>query len=420
MFNVSFSLLSLQALVVIRMPVVIACRVSPNQKANIVKMVKRYLREHPKHNKDKANNSLLASSKTPVTLAIGDGANDVGMIHEAQIGIGISGCEGKHAANASDFSIPEFQYLGRLLLVHGRMSYHRTSLVILYSFFKNLALVSLLFYYSFFNGFSGTSLYESIIYGGYNFFLGLPIICVGVFHTDISDLFCMKFPFLSYQSSSKNFTSPLLSPRNMIFWSIRAFLVGIVVYALTVRFIAVDHKFFSNKESGVFTMMNEDKHGVEGGLYAFGFYIYSILIVIMQAKIFFITATINWVLLACWGISLAGFVLFAYIYSLFPSVYDWYQVPSFCFTMPSYWLAILLVPVALLLIDEGFLSATRERFVLGSTYDDVIQRKYIFWWSYQQKKESLIQESMSHKVVLTPTFSLNQPLYSSEDLNDQL
>jgi phospholipid-transporting ATPase len=55
--------------------VVLACRVSPKQKADIVMMIRT---AHP----------------TAKTLAIGDGANDVNMITAAHVGIGISGLEG--------------------------------------------------------------------------------------------------------------------------------------------------------------------------------------------------------------------------------------------------------------------------------------------------------------------------------------
>lgn len=55
-----------------------------------------------------------------VIAAVGDGANDVGMIKEAQIGVGISGHEGSAAVVASDYSIAQFSFLARLLLVHGR------------------------------------------------------------------------------------------------------------------------------------------------------------------------------------------------------------------------------------------------------------------------------------------------------------
>lgn len=42
-----------------------------------------------------------------ITLAIGDGANDVGMIQTAHVGVGISGNEGLQAANSSDYSIAQ-------------------------------------------------------------------------------------------------------------------------------------------------------------------------------------------------------------------------------------------------------------------------------------------------------------------------
>lgn len=95
-------------------------RVSPLQKALVVKLVKRHLK------------SLL--------LAIGDGANDVSMIQAAHVGVGISGMEGLQAARSADVAIAQFRYLRKLLLVHGAWSYHRISRVILYSFYKNITL----------------------------------------------------------------------------------------------------------------------------------------------------------------------------------------------------------------------------------------------------------------------------------------
>eukprot|EP00741_Cyanophora_paradoxa_P005050 tig00000851_g4892.t1 len=122
---------------------VVACRVSPLQKAQVVKMVKDNVKP------------------TPMTLAIGDGANDVTMIQEAHIGIGISGKEGMQAVRAADYAIAQFRFLKRLLLVHGRWNYKRVSKVILYSFYKNISFVLTLFYFGFYNGKSGTTLFES-------------------------------------------------------------------------------------------------------------------------------------------------------------------------------------------------------------------------------------------------------------------
>ena len=72
-----------------------------------------------------------------MTLAIGDGANDVSMIQTADVGIGISGQEGMQAVMASDFAIGRFKFLSRLLLVHGHWCYDRITKMFLYFFFKN-------------------------------------------------------------------------------------------------------------------------------------------------------------------------------------------------------------------------------------------------------------------------------------------
>lgn len=109
---------------------VICCRVSPKQKAQVVNLVKKGLKV--------------------MTLAIGDGANDVSMIQEANVGVGISGVEGRQAVMASDYAIGQFRFLRKLLLVHGRWSYLRTSEMIMGFFFKNAVWTFLLFWYQIF------------------------------------------------------------------------------------------------------------------------------------------------------------------------------------------------------------------------------------------------------------------------------
>uniref|UniRef100_A0A6I8N5H2 Phospholipid-transporting ATPase n=1 Tax=Ornithorhynchus anatinus TaxID=9258 RepID=A0A6I8N5H2_ORNAN len=113
---------------------VICCRVTPLQKAQVVELVKRH--------------------KNAVTLAIGDGANDVSMIKTAHIGVGISGQEGMQAVLSSDFSFAQFRFLQRLLLVHGRWSYIRMCKFLRYFFYKNFAFTLVHFWYGFFSGFS--------------------------------------------------------------------------------------------------------------------------------------------------------------------------------------------------------------------------------------------------------------------------
>jgi phospholipid-transporting ATPase len=82
----------------------------------------------------------MFSKTKSITLAIGDGANDVSMIQAAHVGIGIYGREGMQALAASDYAIGQFRFLSKLLFVHGIWNYKRLCKVILYSFYKNICL----------------------------------------------------------------------------------------------------------------------------------------------------------------------------------------------------------------------------------------------------------------------------------------
>lgn len=93
--------------------------------------------------------------KEAITLSIGDGANDVSMILEAHIGVGLYGNEGMRAVQSGDFALGEFQYLWRLILVHGRLNYLRNAELILYFFYKNLVFTLPQFYYAFRSAYSG-------------------------------------------------------------------------------------------------------------------------------------------------------------------------------------------------------------------------------------------------------------------------
>lgn len=79
---------------------------------------------------------IKRSEKKPVTCAIGDGANDVSMIQEAHIGLGIFGKEGRNAARSADFAFAKFRFLKRILLVHGYLYYTRIAILVNYFFYK--------------------------------------------------------------------------------------------------------------------------------------------------------------------------------------------------------------------------------------------------------------------------------------------
>jgi hypothetical protein len=77
---------------------------------------------------------LVKNDAKETCLSVGDGANDVGMIQAANVGVGISGFEGQQAVMASDFAIAQFRFLERLVLVHGGWSYKRICRMVRVSF----------------------------------------------------------------------------------------------------------------------------------------------------------------------------------------------------------------------------------------------------------------------------------------------
>ncbi|KAL3644621.1 putative phospholipid-transporting ATPase 9 [Castilleja foliolosa] len=186
---------------------VICCRSSPKQKALVTRLVKE------------------GTKRT--TLAIGDGANDVGMLQEADIGIGISGVEGMQAVMSSDIAIAQFRFLERLLLVHGHWCYRRISSMICYFFYKNVTFGFTLFLYEAHASFSGQPAYNDWFLSLYNvFFTSLPVIAMGVFDQDVSARFCLKFPLL-YQEGVQNV---LFSWRRIIGWMLNGVISAFIIF----------------------------------------------------------------------------------------------------------------------------------------------------------------------------------------------
>ncbi|XP_030904753.2 phospholipid-transporting ATPase VD isoform X4 [Melopsittacus undulatus] len=163
---------------------VVCCRATPLQKSVLVRLVR---------------NKLKA-----MTLAVGDGANDVSMIQVADTGVGIFGQEGMQAVMASDFAVCQFRHLKKLLLVHGHWCYTRLTNMVLYFFYKNVAYVNLLFWYQFFCGFSGTSMTDYWILILFNLlFTSVPPIIYGVLDKDVSAEVLLQLPQL-YMMSQKS------------------------------------------------------------------------------------------------------------------------------------------------------------------------------------------------------------------------
>lgn len=156
---------------------VLCCRVSPSQKAAVVYIMK--------------------STFDVMTLAIGDGANDVSMIQEADIGIGIVGVEGRQAAMSADFAMGQFRFLQRLLFVHGRWSYQRVAGMIDNLLFQNFMFSLTLFWYGIYNQFDQSYLYDYTYLTLFNsLFVSFSVVFRGILDRDLPDTVLLQYPQL--------------------------------------------------------------------------------------------------------------------------------------------------------------------------------------------------------------------------------
>lgn len=204
---------------------VICCRVSPAQKAQVVEAIKH--------------------STGEITLAIGDGANDVAMIRAAHVGVGISGHEGLQAVHSADYAISQFKFLRRLLLVHGSWSLARLSKLILYSFYKNICLYVIEFWFAMVSAWSGQTIFERWTIGMYNvLFTVAPPLAIGLFDKPCSSEVAMKNPIL-YRSHSKVFTFKLF-----LMWVFCAILHSLLLFWLTYFAVRNDALWQHGKSDG--------------------------------------------------------------------------------------------------------------------------------------------------------------------------
>ncbi|XP_010262048.1 PREDICTED: probable phospholipid-transporting ATPase 4 isoform X2 [Nelumbo nucifera] len=290
---------------------VICCRVSPKQKALVTRLVK------------------VGTRKT--TLAIGDGANDVGMIQEADIGVGISGVEGM-----------QFRFLQRLLVVHGHWCYKRISQMICYFFYKNILFGLTLFYFEAYTGFSGQSVYDDWYMLLFNVILtSLPVISLGVFEQDVSSDVCLQFPALYQQG-----------PRNLFFdwyrifgWMANGFYSSLIIFFPIIS-IFYNQAFFSG--------------GHTSDMAVVGTTMFTCVIWVVNCQIALMMSHFTWIQhLLVWG-SIFMWYLLLYLYGMFSISGNAYQIlVEVLAPAPIYWAITLLVTAACILPYLGYLSFQR-------------------------------------------------------------
>ncbi|KAK8599355.1 hypothetical protein V6N13_077281 [Hibiscus sabdariffa] len=248
----------------------ICCRVTPSQKAQLVELLK---------------------SCDYRTLAIGDGGNDVRMIQQADIGVGISGREGLQAARAADYSIGKFRFLKRLILVHGRYSYNRTAFLSQYSFYKSLVIC----------------------------FIQILSLWNYVLDKDLSEGTVMQHPQILFYCQAGR----LLNPSTFAGWFGRSLFHAIVVFVITIHAFA-----YEKSEMEELSMV-----ALSGCIWLQAF------VVALETNSFTILQH-----LAIWG-NLVAFYVINWIFSAIPAS-GMYTIMFRLCRQPSYWITMFLIVAA--------------------------------------------------------------------------
>ncbi|XP_063288057.1 phospholipid-transporting ATPase IG isoform X2 [Pelobates fuscus] len=313
---------------------VLCCRMAPLQKAQIVKMVKN-------------------SKGNPITLSVGDGANDVSMILEAHVGIGIKGREGRQAARNSDYAVPKFKHLRKLILVHGHLYYVRIAHLVQYFFYKNLCFILPQFLYQFFCGFSQQPLYDAAYLTMYNIcFTSMPILAYSLLEQHINIETLNSNPKL-YMRISDN---AMLQWLPFLYWTLLGAFQGLLF-------------FF-----GVYLLFQNpslDGNGQVFGNWSFGSIVFTTLVFTVTLKLALDTRYWTWLNhLVIWG-SLAFYVIFSIFWGgiIWPFLKQqrMYFVFSHMLTSVSAWLAIILLilsslyPEIVLIIIKNIKSANSKK-----------------------------------------------------------
>ncbi|KXS10299.1 phospholipid-translocating P-type ATPase [Gonapodya prolifera JEL478] len=290
---------------------VVCCRVTPLQKAQIVKLVRNHLGK--------------------VTLAIGDGANDVTMIQAADVGVGIIGREGAQAVRAADFAFLEFKFLRRLLALHGRYDYMRMCKIIFVSFYKNLAMITQQWIFGFVSMWTGIAPYDDLFLLAYNvIYVSLPPLVLAIFEKDVDEDKIEEYPE-AYREVQAH-----------LYWDLKTFLLYIVgsLWVCAAIFVAV------------YRIVEDGAIGPSGRVIGFynliWFYTTAVFIAVL---IKFILVTRHWTYFHLLGIVLSVVI---FVIGIYMSVLLGYSETSFAgdvASVPAFYFAILLLPVALQVPD---------------------------------------------------------------------
>lgn len=314
----------------------VCCRLTPIQKANVVHM--------------------FQMSTGLTALAIGDGANDVSMIQEGRVGIGIIGLEGAQAALAADYAIPRFKHLRRLCAVHGRYALVRNASCILVSFYKNLIVTLTQFCFTFYVGFSGQTLYDGWLLTFYNVVLtSIPPFFMGIFDKDLPEAALMSRPKLFTPLASGLYFSTF----DLVRWGVES-----VFHSIMLFFVALPT-----------TVKRDGAHQKLAGMMT-GTLIFCGMVFVVLTRFSLQVRYWQWLQLLGVCISVLLFFFIVLVYSSIPSLFGdtvFYAEIFVLMATAKFWFYLLFWVGTVLLIDLSILSIKKSLF---PSLRDVAERQY--------------------------------------------
>jgi len=308
---------------------VIACRVSPKQKSQIVYLVKNNLKV--------------------ITLAIGDGANDVPMIKAAHVGVGVVGKEGLQAVMSSDYAITRFKDVERLMLVHGAWAYRRLAKLILYTFYKNMVISMIQIWYQVYCQYSGALYYDSMAGSCYNMiFTAFPVLILGIFDRPYSEKTAIQWPEL-YAEGPRD---KKLNLWWFLGYQLKAVVTSLVIFLLT--FHLTDGAYLPD--------------GKVLGLWSTITVMFSVTVLTVTGSVMMDTYTWTRCNLIWFVLSPLSWFAFALLWTeILPPEGGWYnpmyyKVPEVVMGTPIFWLQCFMIPTFILMPEVAFRYFRRRYF----------------------------------------------------------
>ncbi|KAK1123006.1 hypothetical protein K0M31_008642 [Melipona bicolor] len=296
---------------------VVCSRLTPLQKSQIVSLVKN-------------------GKNGPHTAAIGDGGNDVSMIQEAHVGIGIMGKEGRQATMCSDFAIARFKFLKKALLVHGHWYYVRISTLTQFFFYKNFIFITPQVLYNTYTGFSAQPFYDALFFMLYNvIFTSMPILVYGLFEQNFTADKLLRKPYL-YKLYRRNY---LLTRWQFLLWTALALWHSLIIYYMSHVYISINPVTLYNN-----TPVDQ---------WTFGTFVFHLVTLVANLQVLLRSCYWTLPLILIVTLSELTFIAFTLFYSFVPTRYDGDILRVFPTLLSSitFWLLTIMIVIVCLIPD---------------------------------------------------------------------